>query len=234
MIREVQIMNNDGFWLCVPSKTAVELFFQKKIDLSVQWPKGQAEHFLDMLLCTSVADILSTIDFCDHNKSLLTEEIPQFAEAPDVICSAVTTVCNCGKESVSYEDLGYYLIREERKTLAYRKYGENYGKGASYLGLLCNKPGSFTKSALSNAFIEHLTTEQKKDLQTILLLRIPLIQELLWRARESKYNGYDSMRMFNKSTMIRRGQCPRWMLPALHKLKYAELDKRINNVFWQE
>ena len=227
-------MNNNGLWLCVLPRASVELFFLNKIDLSLQWPKGQAERFLDMLLRISASDILSTIDSSDHNNSLMTEEMPQFAESPDVINSAVTTVCNCGKESVSYEDLGYYLIREDRKPLAYRKYGENYGKGASYLGLLCNKPGSFSKSALSNAYIEYLTTEQKRDLQTKLLLRIPLIQELLWRARESKYNGYDSMRVFSKSTMIRRGQCPRWMLPALRKLKCVELDKRINNVFWQE
>lgn len=200
----------------------------------MQWPKGQAERFFDILLSTPILDILSTIDYATHTESLMTEEMPQFAEAPDVLYSAVATVCNCGKEAVSYEDLGYYLIREDRKPLAYRKYGENYGKGASYLGLLCYKPGRFYKSALSNAYIDFLTTEQRKKLQTILLLRIPLIQELLWKARESKYNGYDSMRMFSKSTMLRRGQCPRWMMTALHRLKDAELDKRINNVFWQE
>ena len=227
-------MISDGLLLRVSSKTAIELFFLNKIDLSLPWSKEQSERFLDILISISVPSVLSIIDSSDHELPLLTETIPQFAEAPDVIDNAVSTVCNCGKEMVSYEDLGYYLIREDRKPLAYRKYGENYGKGAAYLGLLCNSPGSFTKSALSSAYIEYLSPDQRSVLQTILLMRIPLIQELLWKAKKTKYNGYDSMRIFSKTTMIRRGQCPRWMLPALLKLKCEELDHRISNIFWQE
>ena len=209
-------------------------FFRNKLNLSVPLGNEQAAHFLDMLLTCEIPLILSIIDSSDHTIRLLTEEIPQFAEAPRVIDNAISTVCFCGKDYVGYEDLGYYLIRENRNTLAYRKYGENYGKGAVLLGLLCNRPGAFYASALSRIYLEHLSVEQRDYLKIKLLLRIPLIQELLWKAKESEYNGYDSMRMFSKSTMIRRGQCPRWMLPALYRLKDKELDRRVNNLYWKE
>ena len=227
-------MTNDGFWLYVSPETAVEMFFLNKLDLSMPWQNNQPERFLDLLTAFNISEILSIIDSADHTALLASEEIPQFAEAPNVIDSVVSTICNCGKDSVGYEDLGYYLIREDRKTLTYRKYGENYGKGATYLGLLCKSPGSFKESALSRAYIEHVPSDQRQAFQTKMLLRIPLIQELLWRAKDAKYNGYDSMRMFSMSTMIRRGQCPRWMLPALRRLKCKELDRRIDNIFWQE
>lgn len=211
----------------------LKLFFENKVNLCVEWPENQAKNFLDMVMATPYHDILDFIDHSYNAQPLETEYIPQFANTTE-IDDVVQILTTCGEDTLSYPDLGYYLIRSERKRSAYAKYGENYGKGAALLGLACYDPGTIRRSVLSEAYLSEYDAQQRTELRCKLYLRIPLIQELLCRAKTEKYNGYDSMRMFSATTMRRRGQSPRKLFGELVQYGDESVQKRIENIYWEE
>ena len=226
-------MSNDFFTVAIAAEQALQLFYDCKINLCATWPQGQALRFLHEILETPYSELLRIIDHRDYSEPLETEYIPQFADVSE-IDNVVQILATCGEESLSYPDLGYYLIRSERKHSAYAKYGENYGKGTALLGLACYDPGTIRCSVLSDAYMSITDEKIRAALRCKLFLRIPLIQELLYRAKETQYNGYDSMRMFSLTTMRRRGQSPRKLFSELQKCGDQHINQRIQNIFWEE
>lgn len=226
-------MQDSSFVVRLSAEDTLLHFFDGSLLLNGTWPDGQAESFLQMVLETPYEDLLKIIDQLEHTTPLDTEHIPQFADTVQ-IDSTVQILVGCCESHLHYADLGYYLLREERNHSAYAKYGENHGKGASLLGLACNVPGEFACSVLTQAYTNIADAEIRRQLRCKLYLRIPLLQDLLYRAKTEEYNGYDSMRMLMLSTMRRRGQSPRKLFKELYATGNIELQKRIDRIFWQE
>lgn len=226
-------MKHDQFVVSLSAEDTLLHFYDSSICLNDSWPEAQAEAFLQLLADASFDELLDITDRIVRPCPLDTERIPQFADTSQ-IDQVVHTLIGCGETSLSYRDLGYYLLRSEHHDGAYAKYGENHGKGASVMGLACNNPGEFSCSALTQAYEDLADASLRKQLRLRLYLRIPLLQELLYRAKDEKFNGYDLMRMFSRSTMIRRGQSPRKLFKELHATGHAGLQLRIARIYWQE
>jgi len=186
---------------------------------------------LASLTIEKIPIILNVIDRLDHTQQLNSELIPQFAD-DQVIDDVARILSDSRKTEIEYGDMGYFLLREERNLAAHRKYGENYGKGAALLGLACYKPGLIMPSSLTSAYAQIQDTMTKRTIRNLLMLRIPLIQRLLFRGLAGKFNGYSELNFFSASTKIRRGQCPRRILPELSKLDATNLKSRVENIYW--
>lgn len=224
-------MSSQDYHIKVDQSNAIELFFSNKIILNDSWPDTQAQDFLNLIKKLSYEDILRITDSFDYSQPLDSNFVPQFADM-EAVDNATLAIGNSGKPVLNYEELGYFLIRENRKIGAYRKYGENHGKGASLLGLALYQPGKFSKSCLTDAFNHLQSNDEKSAIRTRLFLRIPFIQKALYCAKNERFNAYDLIRMFTIETMERRGQSPRKIFKELQKCNCLELNRRINNIYW--
>lgn len=216
----------------VDEETLFRMFFNNRLCLQPCWPEGQANDFLWMIYAKTFDDLLAMTDSFDYSVPLDSNYVPQFADMK-AVDNAVDIIGSSGETVLTYRELGYYLIREDRKNGAYRKYGENHGKGASLLGLALFNPGEFRRSCLTQAYNQLPTSEVRSEIRKRIYLRIPFVQYTLFRAKNDRYNAYDSIRMFTVGTMERRGQSPRKILEDLHDCGNAELNRRINNIYWQ-
>ncbi len=171
------MMSPAKYSICVNSEVAVYLFMEDKLSLEPEWPNGQAERFLKMIHDMSYDKLLDIIDSFDYSLPLDSNLVPQFADA-DAVDNAVHILNSIDEYSLDYKSLGYYLIREERKEEAYRKYGENHGKGAALLGLINYERGAFHKSCLTSAY-DIMEPSSKEEVRNRLYLRIPFIRMTL-------------------------------------------------------
>ena len=226
-------MEQGAFTVSLSAEDTLLHFFDSSIKLDDNWPDGQAQAFLLLLAKISFDELLSITDCIIRPRPLDTERIPQFADTKQ-IDRVVQILIGCGEPTLNYKDLGYYLLRSEHNDGAFAKYGENHGKGASLLGLANNTPGEFACSTLTQAYANISDAELRKQLRLRLYLRIPLLQELLYCAKNDRFNGYDAMRMFSRSTMIRRAQSPKKLFKELHATGNEMLQQRIDRIFWQE
>jgi hypothetical protein len=104
-------------------------------------------------------------------------DVPQFSDLNDSFYKVPFVLMNSGLDSVSYEQIGYYLRRETRSALADKKYGENHAKTSMQLGL-CELDDSRHKVQISSMgkIFYTLPEDRKKKLIPKLCLYIPLIQ----------------------------------------------------------
>ena len=136
-----------------------------------------ASYVLSLLEKYTLKDILNIIslDFIPYN--IAPRDIPQFSDLNDCIHKVPFVLMNSGLDSVSYEQMGYYLRTEKRSILADKKYGENHAKTSIQLGLceLDNTRHKVQLSPLCKAFYG-LSQERKKALIPKHCFYIPLLQ----------------------------------------------------------
>ena len=168
----------------------IQLYYEKEIDFQCLVYKNSectniemiVKRFIEMLLKYSVEEIVDII--CDSEKleKVTKDNIPQYSNLDDALFN-VNRVLVQSEETMTYEDLGYYLEKEhseeEANTVAQKKYGENHSKMAALMDLaVIGETGRRSTVYISVLGKEFYKIEEivKVELAKRLLLRIPIIQ----------------------------------------------------------
>lgn len=136
-----------------------------------------ASFVLTLLEKYTLKEILGIVAYDFRPYAITPGDIPQFSDLNDSIHKVPFVLMNSGLDSVSYEQMGYYLRTEKRSVLADKKYGENHAKTSIQLGLceLDNTRHKVQLSPLGKAFYE-LSQERKKALIPKMCFYLPLLQ----------------------------------------------------------
>ena len=216
----------------ITPSAAIRLLISNEMDISGYWESDQAEMLLEKLYRTNVSELLKVIDCIEPLDRIESGTLPQFGSL-DTLIRVPEVLISTGIDGISYPQLGFYLKKDH--TASYDtnyKYGETHGKGACQLGVTVCEDSKVHFGALTNAFYGIGDKETQHLLLQKLCFRMPIIQTLLNRAKDSRINGYAPMGVDSKLTKKRRGICVKMVLKELHALGDETLDQRINNIYW--
>ena len=127
-------------------KRFIQLYFEKEIDFQCLVYKNSectnteiiVKRFIEILLKYSVEEIVDIICKAKKLEEVSKDNIPQYSSLNDAMFN-VNQILVQSEESMSFEDLGYYLGKlhseEESNTVAQKKYGENHSKMATLMDL---------------------------------------------------------------------------------------------------
>lgn len=217
----------------ITSKAAAKLLISGEINIEGTWASNSARKVLDEILSLSIDDILKIIDCNNYGDVADVKNIPQFGKIETVINVPSYFVDN-GNCCADYPQLGFFLKQDVNATLiANTKFGENHGKAASILGIVNCVHTRIVPSALTYSFVE-LNQNQKEEIIKRLLFRIPVVQIILYSAKNGKVNGYDAMAQLMESTKRRRSQCLRAIFRTLKDFNNVNLSARIDNIVWED
>lgn len=217
----------------ITPKAAVKLVLTNDIQLNCYWHNTQAMAILTELLDMSIDEFLAIVDCISPWEQIDSATLPQFGSLETVL-RVPEILVQKGVDGFTVAQLGFYLKGDINATQgANAKFGENHGKGASFLGLACHEDGKICFSALTGA-INHVTSyADRYAIAQRLCFRIPVVQTLLHNARYGKINGFAPMSYLKESTQLRRAQCIKLIFKELRTLSHPELTARINNIYWE-
>lgn len=169
----------------------LKAYFTKEIDLEClrysnaecQCSSQEAAAFLaDAVNNTTVPEIITLLKHCTDREPVTKENIPQYSSLADALFGVVK-ILRSTSEPMSFEDIGYYLTREDptskQNEVANKKYGENHAKMAALLDLvLIDKANVRAHITLSEfgTYYALLSHEKQEDISYKLCLRIPIAQ----------------------------------------------------------
>ncbi|UDQ98285.1 hypothetical protein AAEX28_15055 [Lentisphaerota bacterium WC36G] len=170
-------------------------------------PKGKIAKWLcQIILSHELDDIWRSILNSEINDKINQSNIPQFSKFSDGTIGALKLIKQY-PSGVGFAQLGKSFDCVAKNEIARRKYGENHAKLATLLDLaVINNVGNTAKIELS-VFARSLYSfneEDKNDIITKLILRIPIIQKILHEAQKKKIKLTDYMSMLSKTTITRR------------------------------
>ena len=182
-------------------------------------------------------DALHIIDILDRSRGsiqpVITSGIPQFSEFTDADRVLRIVSANAGCD---FEYIGYAFNKSAQESAQY-KYGENHYKLCYQLGLVewagkAKRTKATKISPLGAAYLEYGDIE-RKDLQTKLCFRLPIIQKQMTMA---KHGTVDGMQMLldaglSQSTAVRRRSSMRQMLRAVSAILPEGMDYT-KNIDW--
>lgn len=210
-------------------KGVAKLVLLGDLDLTKEWGIDKSEKVLYAFRNLDMREVLGLIDSTPE-RTIEADFIPQFG-SKESLMKVPMLVLNSGR--LNYGQLGFALKQDlDSSITANIKFGENHGKGASLLGLVNCSKGTFTPSSLTNGFVLINDYSVKEEIVIKLFLRIPIIQELLKKAKDETINGFSEMEVLTLSTKKRRGQCIRAIIKDLYSLGDIHLNKRLDNIFW--
>ena len=216
----------------ISPKAAVKLILTNDIQLNCYWHNTQALSILNEILAFEIDEILNLVDCVAPWQQVESASLPQFGSI-DMVLRVPEMLVQKGVNGFTVAQLGFYLKNDPSATnLANSKFGENHGKGASFLGLACHEEGKICFSALTGALC-HMDRADQCVIAHKLCFRIPIVQTLLHNARTGKINGYEPMSHLKISTQMRRAQCVKLIFKELRKFNHPELTRRIENVHWE-
>lgn len=213
--------NKEGSWIDGMNNEqeiskVIKRYFCKDLDLqclsyknnlcSERAPSDIAIWFSERLISTSVLEILNLIRNQDRD-SINPSNIPQFSNFTDSIINVPKILEDCGKEFLSYDEMGYFLDGKDRKLLANKKYGENHAKLATLLDLAyIIFPRNSARISLSEMgkVYNRLNPDKQNILLVRLALRIPIIQSILIDGLKNKISVDDYLFDLSYNTSIRR------------------------------
>lgn len=217
----------------ITPRAAAKLLISGEMSLNVKFDNATSKRILHELLNLSIDDILVIVDQNSYGLVAEAKYIPQFGTLETVL-NVPNYFSQNGSIATDYVQLGFYLKKDLKASLqANCKFGENHGKTAALLGLVCLIESSITPSCFTHAFVDLPKNDQFKLIRRM-ILRIPIIQILLSNARIDKFNGYIPMAQLKQSTKYRRGTSVRALLRALKELNHAKLNSRIENITWED
>lgn len=186
----------------------------------------------ELLVDTKTEAIFSIIN--EHKTSLpkvVSNNIPQFSNSEDIY-KVMRVVLDSEIVDLSYEKIGYFLCPKGSKSGAQTKYGENHYKLAAQLGLVTpNKPLSTTDLGIAYYLTED--SEKRKEMMKRLVMRIPIIQQVLLCANSQLVDMSEYMcRFLSQSTMLRRRSNMRALLSYLMDISEVPMQHRLNNIVW--
>lgn len=177
-----------------PADKMLSAYFTKEIDLEcLRYANAEctcnsreaAEFLAEAIKNTSVKDILALLRRCPDREPVTKENIPQYSD-PDAALFRVVKILRGANASMSFEELGYYLKRDDptltQNTVSNKKYGENHAKLAALLDLvLIDKADARAHISLSEfgTYFSQLSEAAQDELIYKLCLRIPIVQNCL-------------------------------------------------------
>lgn len=212
---------------------AAKLLISNEIDISFNIPHDVSSKILDELLALSIEECLSIIDTNNYGDVADVKYIPQFGKT-ETLLHVPYYFTEKGQTSVDYPQLGFYLKPDLNASLmANTKFGENHGKTMSLLGLTDCVNKRIVPSAFTSAFCS-CDANQQNQILLKLFFRIPIVQIILKAASVNTVNGYLPMQALMDSTRRRRSQCLRAIFKLLLAYDDNELNRRINNINWED
>ncbi|MEW9080849.1 hypothetical protein [Terrisporobacter glycolicus] len=198
----------------------LKLYFSKEIDLlCLEYDNAECgitvheagRYLLELLKRTSVDEIISLLHEIEVKEDVTQENIPQYSKLEDAYIHVPQILKQFKNRNVSFEDIGYYLEKEDnpdaKTKIALKKYGENHTKLACLLDLAhISKNGVKSKiyiTKLGEFFID-LSDKEKRDLVAKLSLRIPIIQNRFIERKDIDTINRD-FEILSEKTQKRRG-----------------------------
>ncbi len=219
----------------VSYKTAASLLITGELDVSDSGIARDAKQIFDSLNRIPIDELLELVDHHTLATSAPVGECPQFGKL-ETLADVPRHILENG--SCSYAQLGILLKGHSNDAYdANRKFGEYYGKTASFLGLISldteDENNEFTSSALTTAFCN---TDYSTRIELIqrLSFRVGCIQILLRNAHLHSVNGYDVFEDGTLSTQRKKREGISHLLEYMKRLDNLDLNTRIENIFWEE
>jgi hypothetical protein len=222
---------------------ALQLFFLNIIDLDCvkcYEPKCKlnqeilGDFWVNTILNTEANKLLNLIEKSKLKRANITPaNISQFSSF-DEVDNVINILADSRLEKLDWKTIGYFLGGKWKNDIAKQKYGENHYKLSMQLGL-ASATNNYKISVLGEAYRRLPDDRSKKELKSKLILRVPIIQEALVRARTETINLTKEMSAYlSMSTVKRRRSNIRKLLKLLTDLNSSELNTRIGCIHWGE
>ncbi|WP_175412939.1 hypothetical protein [Clostridium sp. AWRP] len=200
-------------------KEFLKLYFTKEIDLlCLDYPNAEcnfdgydaARYVLDVIKRNSVDQIIECLIDAKNREPVSANNIPQYSNIEDAFYSLVNILMQFKKETIGFENIGYYLERKDRpdkkSDSALKKYGENHTKLACLLDLVhITKNGirSDIRITKMGELYSKLSRKEQEDIAIKLCLRIPIVQNRF--VEDKKIDTIDrDFKILSKKTQKRR------------------------------
>ena len=187
-----------------------------------------SNQLFDLINDSSFDDLLDAIDASDP-LSITKNNIPQFSGLDTAIVYSMNEL----RQPLTYKELGEKLPgRTSESDNAKTKYGENHAKLLALLDLVYvnsdTRPSTVVLSPVGKIVVE-LPNYKRLEIITKLILRIPIIQNVLRDAKNGSIVLADYLSVLEESTLIRRTGNVADLIDLL-KGKTTEMDRRIDNI----
>lgn len=200
--------------------------FQKCTDCS---DNQEINKFLIMLSTTDtrilIKEIIKFRSDKEESLSLSAKDVPQFSNFLDSSINICEHLKYSGNKGYTFNEVGALLLDNQRSEMALKKYGENQSKTAQMLGLVYIEEGTKPRLVyISNLGSEILNIKQNIRIKIItnLILRLKIIQRILFYASKRKVIVEEEISFLARNTIIRR-------MPNIKKiLKYLEESSETN------
>lgn len=192
----------------------VSKFFSKEIENDINnrllennyvFPSNMMHEYLEEIINIDIEDYFVWLD--NHFSSCLfsIDDAVQYSDFEDATFRIVVKLLEAGDEGYSYIQIGKMLQDDGivRTDWAYRKYGENHAKTASYLGYLFSINRVFYVSAIGYSLNQLTETEQKK-LFARLFIRTTLFKTIYYLTKSDKVYLRELLDMLTHQTYLRR------------------------------
>lgn len=207
----------DAYHNKIKVKNIIFHYFNKEIDLQCltyrtikcsEVPQENiASWFCNVLINTSIAEIIGILKHIEIKDSIQPSNIPQFSNIKEAIHTVIRKIYDSGLVSMTYDDLGFHLDGKFKNKIAQKKYGENHSKFAALLDLtVITSPKNSNQielSVLGKAYYK-LDEKTREKLAARLALRIPIVQALLKDASYEQVFITDYMYGLSDETKKRR------------------------------
>lgn len=214
----------------------LKLYFSKEIDLlCLEYDNAECgitiheagRYLLELLKRTTVDQIISLLHEIEVKEDVTQENIPQYSKLEDTYIHVPNILKQFKNRNVSFEDIGYYLEKEDnpdaKTKIALKKYGENHTKLACLLDLAhISKNGIKSDiyiTALGEYFI-NLSNREKRELVAKLSLRIPIIQNRFIESKDIDTINRD-FEILSEKTQKRRGSSVLKMIKLI--VEYSDI-----------
>lgn len=210
------------------------LLYKSSICIEKQ-PYEIAEWFAQLLMKYNPYKIIELISKSDDRDIVVPSNIPQFSNLHDATHEVIRILVESGLEGISYDEMGGYLNPRAKNlsVIAKRKYGENHSKMATFFDLaVINFPQNkavIMPSLLGKVYY-HLSENQKNDIIIKLILRIPIIQEILIKAINEKVVVTDFLYQLSPQTRKRRQPNVIKLLKIVKNSGNSEIYKLFENI----
>lgn len=191
---------------------------------------SQVDNIAELLLREKVDAVFDVIEnHADELPRVATSNIPEFSKMSE-IDNVLAALIETGEVFPGYLELGRVLCQAE-KGPAQRKWGENHYKLAALLGLTTRTfPMKVTDLGMQ---YYRMDEESRRMLLQKLVLRIPMIQQLLMKAK-GEYVSVDDeyAKYLSPSTVDRRTSSAKNLVDELSRAKSTIVRERADKLIW--
>lgn len=187
----------------------------------------------NMLLNVSIIDLCKQLTRFEEYINVTPQNIPQFSNLNHGTVKVVDILARSGNLGLTYNEIGEYLTNPGKKAIANKKYGENHSKLAQLLGLVIIK----RESAASKVYLspigevfQRINAKEKEKLVSRLILRIPVIQEILISASRGQTKISDHLHSLSMSTLTRRKPNVKQLINLLSTFSEGKMEYWFDNI----